>query len=108
MTREEMQALVKEVLREIVEAQSVELPPEGITGELHLIGSKSPLDSMAFVMLTAGIEQRLSEQMDLSITIVNEKAMSLRHSPFRTVDTLADYVLELMREAQGGTGGGAP
>jgi len=101
-----MQAMVKEVLREIVEAQSVELPPEGITGELPLIGSRSSLDSMAFVMLTAGIEQRLSERLNVAVTIVNDKAMSMRHSPFRTVDTLADYVLELLREA-GQTAAGA-
>ena len=99
MTREEVEKIVGEVLREIMEAQNIVIESGNITGDLPLIGKASALDSMSFVMVTAGIEQRLSERQNLAITLVNEKAMSMRNSPFRTVGSLADYVLTLTREA---------
>jgi len=103
MKHEEIEKLVLDVLREIMEAQSIAAPTDGIAADMPLIGSKSILDSMAFVMLTAGIEQQLSEKHDLAVTIVNEKAMSMRNSPFRTVGTLTDYLLTLTQDASAAT-----
>ena len=94
----DVRQVVELVLREIAETQGFEIPAGPIPDDFRLIGSKSALDSMAFVMVTAGIEQWLAERHDLSITIVSEKAMSMRNSPFRTVEALADYVGELIRE----------
>ncbi len=101
MTRDKVEEIVTGVLREIMEAQGI--AAVAITADTPLIGSASALDSMAFVMVTAGIEQRLSEQSDLAVTIVNEKAMSMRNSPFRTVGTLSEYVLTLAQEASTAT-----
>ena len=63
-----------------------------------LFGEGSTIDSLGLVGLIVGVEQRAAEQFEAAITIVNEKAMSLRNSPFRTVGTLADYVGELLQE----------
>lgn len=98
MQKDELKAAIESVLREVAEMQSIPLPPEKLAEDFPLIGSKSLLDSMAFVMLTAGIEQRLSEQEDLTVTVVSEKAMSMRNSPFRTLGSLTDYVYELCLE----------
>jgi acyl carrier protein len=103
MTRDKVEEIVTSVLREIMEAQSIAAPADGMAADMPLIGSLSVLDSMAFVMLTAGIEQQLSEQLDIAVTIVNEKAMSMRNSPFRTVGTLTDYVFALTQEASAST-----
>jgi len=99
MDRADSLHIVVEVLREILATQANQTDTGEIGEDLPLIGSRSPLDSMAFVMLTAGIEQRLSEKHDLAVTIVNEKAMSMRNSPFRTVGTLTDYVFTLTQDA---------
>ncbi len=98
MDMSHVRALVEAALREIGETQGFEIPAGAIPDDFRLLGSKSLLDSMAFVMVTAGVEQRLSEEKNISITIVSEKAMSMRNSPFRTVGTLADYVYELIQQ----------
>lgn len=54
------------------------------------------LDSMALVNLIADIEDALSEQFSISIALADEKAMSARHSPYRSVTSLTEAVMERM------------
>ena len=98
MDRISILQLIVDVLRETLATQANRADITDIGEDLSLIGASALLDSMAFVMLTAGIEQQLSEKHNLCVTIVNEKAMSMRHSPFRTVGTLTDYVFQLTQE----------
>jgi len=60
-----------------------------------LIGGDSELDSLDFVEMIVDIEQRLSDGYGISVSITSERAMSQHASPFKTVGTLADYVLKL-------------
>ncbi|MEE4382503.1 MAG: hypothetical protein V2J02_10940 [Pseudomonadales bacterium] len=60
-----------------------------------LFGGDGPLDSIALVSLLMDIEDALLEQ-GLELSLSSEHAMSLAHSPYRSVRSLADYVLELM------------
>ena len=46
------------------------------------------------------IEQNIEDEFDVSITIADERAMSQKHSPFRTIGTLADYIDMLLKEIQ--------
>lgn len=61
----------------------------------RLFGSRSALDSMNLVNLIADIEERLSEDHNIDITLANQSAMSRTHSPFRKVSSCVDYILEL-------------
>lgn len=61
-----------------------------------LFGTDSTLDSFALVNLVIGAEQQLQDRLGIAITLASEKAMSRHSSPFRTIDTLADYALELI------------
>lgn len=63
-----------------------------------LFGPNSVLDSMGLVHLITAIEEKLEEKTGKYISIADERAMSLTSSPFRTVRTLADYVMELVNE----------
>ena len=63
-----------------------------------LFGRECELDSLGLVNLIVSIEENINNEYNASITIADEKAMSQKHSPFRTVDTLADYVTELLNE----------
>ena len=60
-----------------------------------LVGGEAVLSSLALVSYILDVETFVDEEHDLQITLVNEQALSRRNSPFRTVETLADYVLEL-------------
>jgi acyl carrier protein len=66
--------------------------------ETKLIGSNIKLDSLGIVSLLVTIEQNIEDEFDVSITIADEKAMSQKRSPFRTIGTLADYIDMLLRE----------
>lgn len=63
-----------------------------------LIGRGSAIDSLGLVHLIVGVEQRVQDEHGLSITVADDRAMSQRNSPFRTVSALTDYVHMLVEE----------
>ena len=65
-----------------------------------LFGKDGNLDSLGLVSLLVIIEQNIEDEFDVSITIADERAMSQKHSPFRTIGTLADYIDMLLKENQ--------
>lgn len=69
-----------------------------VTDETHLIGAQSPLDSIGLVTLIADLEGDILAATGKSVTLADEKAMSLTLSPFRKVGTLVDYVEEKLAE----------
>ena len=62
--------------------------------QTFLYGNNGVLDSMALVNLIADIEDAVLEQTGMAITLADEKAMSTRNSPFLTVDSLIQAVME--------------
>lgn len=64
-----------------------------------LFGRGSRLDSLGLVNLIVAVEGSLADELDVEITLADEKAMSQASSPFRTVDTLADYIVTSLEEA---------
>lgn len=60
-----------------------------------LFGSDAELDSMGLVALVLDVEEQLGDQLGIDITLMDEKALSRRRSPFRTIESLTEYVLEL-------------
>ncbi len=63
-----------------------------------LMGSGSKLDSIALVNLIVAIEQSLQDSLGVPLFIADERAFSLTHSPFRDVQSLAQYIQELINE----------
>lgn len=63
-----------------------------------LFGREGVLDSLGLVSLVMAVEQALEDEMGVTLTLADEKAMSQRRSPFRTIGTLAEYAAGLMRE----------
>jgi len=62
----------------------------------QLFGSKSKLDSMGLVSLIVTVERLIEEKYDKTVTLASEKAFSRSSSPFRTVQTLSEYISELL------------
>lgn len=58
------------------------------------------LDSMGIVFLVTDLESKIAEELDLDITLADERAMSQRTSPFRSVKTLTNYTQTLIGEAK--------
>jgi D-alanine--poly(phosphoribitol) ligase subunit 2 len=64
----------------------------------HLYGNQATLDSVGLVTLIVAVEQAIEDEFDATITLADEKAMSQKNSPFRTIGTLADYIVSLLNE----------
>ncbi len=68
------------------------------TEDIKFLGQNSVLDSLGLVNLIVNLEENINNKFNVSISIVDEKAMSLKHSPFRNVEALADYLVDLLNE----------
>jgi acyl carrier protein len=65
---------------------------------LRLFGGAGVMDSLSIVMLISEVEDQLLEVLDVSITLADDRAMSQKTSPFRSVKTLVHYISKLLNE----------
>ena len=63
-----------------------------------LYGEQGSLDSISLINLIVAVEESIEEELGESITLANEKAMSLEQSPFRNVGSLCDYIISILKE----------
>ncbi len=63
-----------------------------ISIDIELFSREGLLDSLGLVNFIICIEERIEEYIGESITIADEKAMSQKNSPFKSVKTLAKYL----------------
>ena len=82
----------------IVRRLILETLPKASDGDLRIFGQGAPLDSLGLVNFLADLEYRLGEQFGREFVLASERAMSRGRSPFRDVDALTEYILELLRE----------
>ena len=61
-----------------------------------IYGGSSNLDSMGLVSFIVGLEQSIEDKFDQSISLADEKAMSQKSSPYKNINSLADYILKLL------------
>lgn len=57
-----------------------------------LFGQSKGLDSLDLVTFIVDAEQRLMEELKLRMSLTDEKAMSQKRSPFKSVKSLVDYI----------------
>ena len=82
-----------------------ELPPDRQlikAPETRLLGSQSVLDSMHLVSLIVAIEREVEDTLGMALTLADERALSMNASPFRSIQSLADYVGILITDARNG------
>jgi D-alanine--poly(phosphoribitol) ligase subunit 2 len=82
---------------ELNEQMANKIPVElGVNAPLY--GKSGVLDSVGLVTFIVAVEQAIEDEFDAMITLADEKAMSQKNSPFRTIGTLADYIVSLLNE----------
>ena len=69
-----------------------------INEKTELFGANGILDSLGLVTFVVEIEQDVRDKFDVEIVLADERAMSQKHSPFRSVEKLAGYVNKLIME----------
>lgn len=87
--------LILEVVKEVGEDQEKE-ELTNATDDTLLFGEN--LDSMGIVFLVTDLESRISDELDVDLTLADERAMSQKTSPFRSVKTLTKYITMLISE----------
>ncbi len=98
----ELVELVVKVTGEILDEQGLTADGE-IAATTKLFGGGGLLDSMGLVALVIAVEQAIEEQFKVNIRLADEKALSQRNSPYRSVGTLAAYAKQEI-EARSGNG----
>ncbi len=58
-----------------------------------LYGREGALDSLDLVTLILNVEEKAADAFGKPITLTSDRALSSFRSPFRTVGSLADYVV---------------
>ena len=77
------------------EGLNIELSPE-----LVIFGEGSEFDSLTLVRFVIGIQEQILELTDKIVVLATPQAMSRSKSPFKNVTTLAEYIEELLAEAE--------
>jgi acyl carrier protein len=94
--------LVLAVLREVI-AQNDQPVPADLSEVTALIGRSTVLDSLGMVTMIVEVEQQIEGRFGVRLALADDRAMSQKNSPFRTVQTFTDHIVMLM--AEGGANG---
>ena len=70
-----------------------------VSPDAPIFGPDSALDSLGLVSLLIDIEEGL-RNLGLEVSLSSDRAMSQKHSPFRSVPALVQFVDELVAQPQ--------
>ncbi len=80
--------------------QTVDLSDEQLillndnTQDFMLFSDTNNIDSLDLVSILADIETSVDDTMGISILLSSDKAMSSKNSPFRSVESLASFLIQ--------------
>ncbi len=100
MNREELTELIIDTTRSVMAEQQLELDGP-LSRDTRLFGQNGLLDSLAFVSLVIAVEQGIEERFGARVELADDKALSQKNSPYRSIGTLADYAYGQMDSAPG-------
>ena len=101
----EIENQVDEIISNVIEKTNKRLPKTqkiNMAKDTPLFGEDGVLDSLGLVRFIVAVEQEIQSKLGLSITLADEKAMSQKNSPFRSIGSLGDYIVMLLREKSNG------
>ncbi|MGC9451322.1 MAG: hypothetical protein ACP5I4_07740 [Oceanipulchritudo sp.] len=90
---QDIENLIGESLRQL--RSDLALPElEKVDASTPLLGEGSDLDSMAIVHLIVDIEGRLQKSYGKNWILADERALSRKRSPFRSIGDLGRFIIE--------------
>jgi acyl carrier protein len=81
---------------EIINSNLEKKLPVDLREKCPIYGITDGVDSISLVSLISIVEDFLENELNISLIIANEKAMSRKNSPFLNVGTLAEFVCDLI------------
>ena len=94
---EELLSLIQKCMREIGKQQNIEVPVD-LNTDTALFGKEGLFDSIGLVSLVVAVEEAIEDQCGVSINLADKRAVSQKHSPFRSIGSLAEYAGRLIEE----------
>lgn len=98
MKEKEAEQLIIEVLNELND----EFPDDEkiiISSDTILFGKDTQIDSLSLVSLIVNIESKLCSALDRDLSLTDDRAMTRSESPFLNIQTLKNYILEIVGES---------
>ena len=89
---------VESIIFRAIEILNAERPADQqieISSATRLFGVDAALDSLSLVSLISDVETTLNVEHRLSVSLADDRAMSRPESPYTSVETLKNYILEL-------------
>lgn len=99
MDNKEVENLVIGSLKDVIEALSIPIEKD-IDSETRLFGSRGLLKSLELVSLIVDLEEKILDKYGIALTLADERAMSQKRSPFKSISSLAQYIAMLIDEAR--------
>lgn len=90
--RDKIYSIIKEALTELNEELDYD-ELRDITENTAIFGGSDGIDSLSLVSLVTEVESLIFDELDKSISLADEKAMSMRNSPYRSVSALLEFAL---------------
>jgi acyl carrier protein len=94
-------AVALEIVISVVQDMSGELAYPSlskVSPETELFGGPDGIDSLSLVRIVAEVEREAEEKAGKRVVLADERAMSRRQSPFRSVTSLAELLAERLGE----------
>ena len=93
--KEKIKTRLVKLLDQFIKENEIELDKNVVLDEnIRLIGTTSVFDSMELVQFIVEVESLLDEEFEIEIELTSEKAMSRRNSPFISINTLTEYIVD--------------
>src|SRR5580765_7700890 len=84
-TLEMVTTSVRRAIENFNTSESQKVP---LAGSTVLLGAGGAVDSLGLVRLVLTVERQIRDDFGVGISLTDEKAMSQRNSPFRSIDSL--------------------
>lgn len=97
--------MIKNIVRDIVDSSvdeyNKQVPKKkriSSSIDAKLFGTGGVLDSLGLVNFIVLLEQKLDEKLNINVTLADERAMSQKNSPFRSLDSIIEYILFIIKD----------
>jgi acyl carrier protein len=90
MNSDQIKTIIIDSVQDVLREKGID---QEVTGDFHLFGSGSEIDSLDLVGIVVRLEEFIREETGQEVEIVDEDSIVSDVSPFRTVDTMTAYVM---------------
>ena len=97
--KEKIQEIILDSLKEFNEEEDESNLLE-VSKNTILLDKKGKLDSLGFITLVVITESNIFNKLGKNITIVSEKAFSKKYSPFKNIESLTEFIVELLESEE--------